>query len=249
MNERNKKPCIVLLPSGPHFERLFDEVLELAILRTGLLPSRLQLNAVLPLPFTSSSTKSSRPKRSSRTYRSTRMKSGLPWAVPLHSENRSALSHPQWIPTCLLGIQYLPHISYPVNAFPSDYIQLQQNVMAQLSAIMPQTICPIEPAPQVPVASRVRRARRPRSVSSDELVSYEMMALTIIDLKASAAGLSPRRAGSGDAGLRRRASHQPRHECPEAQAVHREQIRSRSATGTNSTPPKTSSSRARAKTG
>jgi len=31
MSERNKKRCIVLLPSGPHFERLFKEALELAI--------------------------------------------------------------------------------------------------------------------------------------------------------------------------------------------------------------------------
>ena len=38
MSERNKKQCIVLLPSGPHFERLFDEILRPAIDEIGLAP-------------------------------------------------------------------------------------------------------------------------------------------------------------------------------------------------------------------
>ena len=44
MSERNKKQCIVLLPSGPHFERLFDEILRPAIDEIGLAPSRLPQN-------------------------------------------------------------------------------------------------------------------------------------------------------------------------------------------------------------
>ncbi len=32
MSERNKNRCVVLLPFGQHFESLFDEVLEPAIL-------------------------------------------------------------------------------------------------------------------------------------------------------------------------------------------------------------------------
>lgn len=51
MGERNEKRCIVLLPSGPHFERLFEEVLELAIGKTGLTPSRLYWNAFSPTPI------------------------------------------------------------------------------------------------------------------------------------------------------------------------------------------------------
>ena len=51
MSERNKEQCIVLLPSGPHFERLFEEVLENAIRNTGLVPSRLYWNAFSPIPI------------------------------------------------------------------------------------------------------------------------------------------------------------------------------------------------------
>ena len=50
MSERNKEKCLVLLPSGPHFERLFEEALEIAIRNTGLVPSRLYWNAFSPTP-------------------------------------------------------------------------------------------------------------------------------------------------------------------------------------------------------
>ena len=47
----NKNRCAVLLPSGTRFERLFDEVLELAVIETGLIPTRLQQNAEFPTPI------------------------------------------------------------------------------------------------------------------------------------------------------------------------------------------------------
>lgn len=200
MNERNKKQCVVLLPSGPHFERLFEEVLELAIRNAGLLPSRLHWNAFAPIPIHIFVDEIERAEA----------------VVADISEHTDEI----WLavgcaialgkPLCLissaldsnlpLGIQYLPHISYPVDAFPIDYIELQQNVLAQLSAILPQaTVVRSELPPLVPVEAPSPVPSSSFS-SSDDLVSYEVMALRIIDQKASAAGLSPR-----DLGLEMRA--------------------------------------------
>jgi hypothetical protein len=188
MNERHKKRCIVLLPSGPHFERLFEEVLELAIRTSGLHPSRLQWNAFSPTPIHVfvDEIEQAEALIADISEHTDEIWLAVGCAVALGK------------PLCLissamdsnlpLGIQYLPHISYPVDAFPSDYIELQQNVFAQLSAILPQAdTVRSEPALHAPV-------------SSGDLVSYEVMALTIIGLKASAAGLSPR-----DLGLEMRA--------------------------------------------
>jgi hypothetical protein len=32
MNNLNERHCIIMLPQGPNFERLFDELLELAVI-------------------------------------------------------------------------------------------------------------------------------------------------------------------------------------------------------------------------
>jgi len=201
MNERNKKRCTVLLPSGPHFERLFEEVLELAIRKAGLIPSRLHWNAFSPTPIHI-------------------FVDEIEQAEALVADISEHIDE-IWLavgcaialgkPLCLissaldsnlpLGILYLPHISYPVDAFPSDYIELQQNILAQLSAILPQAnivgpelppLVPIEaPSPAPPSSSTTTSS----SSSDDDLVSYEVMALRIIGHKASPAGLSPRDLG------------------------------------------------------
>ncbi|HEX3372984.1 MAG TPA: hypothetical protein VHS13_02180, partial [Edaphobacter sp.] len=85
-----------------------------------------------------------------------------------------------------LGIQHLPHISYPLDAFPRDYIELQKKIFAQLSAIMPHMETP-QPEAQ--------RQHPVPAAYSEHLASYEVMALTILDLKGSNAGLSPRDLG------------------------------------------------------
>ncbi len=91
-----------------------------------------------------------------------------------------------------LGIQYLPLISYPANAFPTDYLQLQSNIAAHLLAVLsqPRTAAP-EPEALIPFPPL-----EPASPPSDDLAAYELMALTIIDLKASDIGLSPRDLGT-----------------------------------------------------
>jgi hypothetical protein len=196
MSERNKRQCIVLLPSGPHFERLFDEVLEIAISNTGLAPSRLYWNAFAPTPIHLfvDEIEQAEALIADISEHTNEIWLAIGCAVALGK------------PLCLissalesnlpLGIQYLPHISYPVDAFPRDYIELQQKIYAQLSAMMPHanTSQP-EPQRQAPPPQP-----SPASVSSEDLASYEVMAMTILDLKASNTGLSPR-----DLGLEMRA--------------------------------------------
>jgi hypothetical protein len=191
MSERNKRQCIVLLPSGPHFERLFDEVLGLAISKTGMVPSRLYWNAFAPTPI-------------HIFVDEIEQAEALVADISEHTDEiwlavgcAVALGKPLCLISSAmevnapLGIQYLPHISYLVDAFPSDYVELQQKIYAQLSAIMPHanTAQP-EPQRQVPIPPS-----SPTPASSEDLASYEVMAMTILDLKASNTGLSPRDLG------------------------------------------------------
>ena len=196
MSEPNKKRCIVLLPSGPHFERLFDEVLEIAICKTGLVPSRVYWNAFSPTPI-------------HIFVDEIEQAEALVADISEHTDEiwlavgcTVALGKPLCLISSAieanvpLGIQYLPHISYPVDAFPRDYIELQQKIHAQLSAIMPHAITgQPEPQRQAPIPSPSSA-----SASSEDLASYEVMAMTILDIKASNTGLSPR-----DLGLEMRA--------------------------------------------
>src|SRR6266550_6894693 len=154
MSEPNKKRCIVLLPSGPHFERLFDEVLEIAIRKTGLVPSSLYWNAFAPTPIHIfvDEIEQAEALVADMSEHTDEIWLAVGCAVALGK------------PLCLissameinvpLGIQYLPHISYPVDAFPSDYIDLQRKIYAQLPAIMPHANT-AQPEPQlhVPIPS------------------------------------------------------------------------------------------------
>ncbi|MGD0444750.1 MAG: hypothetical protein ABSA39_12520 [Edaphobacter sp.] len=189
MSERNQKQCIVLLPAGPHYERLFNEILQPVFADIGFVPRRLQPSPQSAIPVDL-------------------FVDEIEQADALFadvSENIPEL----WIaagcaaalgkPLCLisstltsaspLGIQYLPLIPYRAHAFPSDYLQLQHNIAARLSAISsPRTGTAAPEAefhPQSPTSSPI----------SDDLAAYEVMALSIIDLKASDLGLSPRDLG------------------------------------------------------
>jgi hypothetical protein len=196
MSETHKKRCIVLLPSGPHFERLFDEVLEHAINKTGLVPSRLSWDTFSPTPIHIfiDQIEHAEALVADISEHTNEIWFAVGCAVALGK------------PLCLissalesnlpLGIQHLPHVSYPVDASPNDYIELQHNISAQLSAVMPHanTTQP-EPRLHAPLPPS-----SPISETSDDLSSYEVMAMTILDLKASKTGLSPR-----DLGLEMRA--------------------------------------------
>jgi hypothetical protein len=188
MSERNKNRCVVLLPFGPHFQRLFDEVLEPAILEAGLVPLHHRQNSRLPTPIN---------VFVDEIEQASALFADISENIPeIWLAIGCAVS--LGMPLCLissrlesslpLGVQYLPLIPYPADPFPSDYLQLRQHIIAQLSAIAPQTEI-VRPIPQHS-ASFVTPA--PIPAPPDELVSYEILALTILDLKATSSGLSPR---------------------------------------------------------
>jgi hypothetical protein len=196
MGERNKKQCIVLLPSGPHYERLFDEILGLAIIETGLIPVRLQLTPQSPIPIDVFVDEIEQAEALFADISENTAEIWLAVGCAVALGRPLCLISSRLDSTLPLGIQYLPLIPYSDDAFPSDYAVLQQNIIAHLLAIVPQQeFAQPEPrlhAPFLPSA--------PMPALSDDLVSYEVMALTIIDLRASDAGLSPR-----DLGLEMRA--------------------------------------------
>jgi hypothetical protein len=191
MSERNKKRCIVLLPSGPHYERLFEEILKPAIIETGLTPSRIHRNSLSPTPI---NVFVDEIDQADALFADTSENTPEIWLAvgcavslgkPLCLISSTLDSSPS------LTIEYLPLIPYPADAFPSDYAQLRQNISAQLSAIMPQSNS-AQPEPQARTPFESSTAITP---SADDLASYEVMALTIIDIRATAAGLSPRDLG------------------------------------------------------
>ena len=192
MSERNREQCVVLLPSGPHFERLFEEVLEIAIRNTGLVPSRLYWNAFSPTPIhvfvdeieQAEAVVADTSEHTEEIWLAVGCAVALGKPLCLISSTPEGANVPP-------GIQHLPHISYPLDAFPRDYIELQKKIFAQLSAIMPHM--------ETPQPEAQRQHPVPASSStpaySEDLASYEVMAMTILDLKGSDAGLSPRDLG------------------------------------------------------
>ncbi len=193
MSERNNRnrSCIVLLPPGPHYERLFDEILEPIILNVGLSPYQFQQSLPSPVPIDVFVDEIEQAKA----------------LLADLSENTAEI----WIatgcalalgkPLCLissgldarppLGIQYLPLIPYPADAFPGDFVQLQQSIFDRLSAILSSaTEAEIQQLeiqrpslPSIPIPP------------ADDLAPYEIVALTIIDVRATDTGLSPRDLG------------------------------------------------------
>src|SRR4051794_18681715 len=190
MSEHTQKQCVVLLPSGAHFERLFEEVLEIAIHNTGLVPSRLYWNAFSPTPIhvfvdhveQAEAVVADTSEHTEEIWLAVGCAVALGKPLCLISSAEEGANVP-------LGIQYLPHISYPLDAFPRDYIELQKKIHAQLSAIMPLSEAP-QPEPQHPLPPSSSASTYP-----NDLASYEVMALTILELKGSNAGLSPRDLG------------------------------------------------------
>ena len=193
LNQPDRNRCAVLLPPGPHFERLFEEILQFAIIETGLTPIRLQQNTQSPTPINIFVDEI---EQSAALFADISEDTREIW---LAVGCAVALGNPLCLissrqDSCLpLGIQYLPLIRYPSDPLPSDYVQLQQNITAQLSAILPLVeMAAMESAFPVPI---LPPAPATQPSDDDDLVSYEILALTIIDLKGSDTGLSPRALG------------------------------------------------------
>jgi hypothetical protein len=193
MNERNQRQCIVLLPSGPYYDRLFDEILESAIIETGLAPSRIPRSLLSPTPVNIFVDEIDKAEALFADVSDNAAEIWFAAGCAVAVGKPLCLISSKLDSSRPLGIQYLPLIPYPDDALPSDYVQLQQNITGHLSALLarPESI---EPEPEL--ETYVPFLPLPTdSAISDDLASYEVMALTIIDLKAVGAGLSPRDLG------------------------------------------------------
>ncbi len=191
MSNVNERHCIVMLPQTRNFDRLFDEVLEPAVIETGLLPHQIHQSPQYPTPINSfvDEIEQAGALLADISESTAEIWLAVGCAVSLGKPLCLISSRPESRQPA--GIQHLPLIPYPAAAFPSDYIRLQQNITAQLSAIMPRRIEPERPQAE-PVASVMAVQAQPLS---EDLVSYEIEALMIIESKASRAGLSPRQLG------------------------------------------------------
>jgi hypothetical protein len=201
MSERNKKQCIVLLPSSPYFDRLFDEVLEPAILDTGLAPSRIHRSSLSPTPVNVFVDEIEQAEALFADVSENIAEFWLAVGCAVALGKPLCLISSRMDSSLQLGIQYLPLIPYPADALPSDFGQLQQNISSQLSATLPQPKLE-QPESRFSEAQFQERQFQESSLPSepvptlvDDLASYEVLALTIIDVKASGAGLSPRDLG------------------------------------------------------
>src|SRR5437868_11672122 len=179
---RNTMLCVAVLPPALHLDRLFDAVLEIAIRTPGLVPSRLYWNAFSPTPIhvfvdeieQAEAVVADTSEHTEEIWLATGCAVALGKPLCLISSAPEDANVP-------LGIQYLPHISYPIDAFPRDYIELQKKIYAQLSAIMPHANT-AQPEFQRQ-ESQPEASIPPTSVYSEDLASYEVMALTMLDLK------------------------------------------------------------------
>jgi hypothetical protein len=191
MSERDKKQCIVLFPSGPHFDRLFTEIIAPAIADSGLTPIHLPANSRSPIPINIFVDEIEQAEALLADVSENTAEIWLAVGCAVALGKPLCLVSSTLDSTLPLGIQYLPLVPYPTRPFPGDYLQLQQDISNQLSAIVPMQQ-PAQPEPQLQVPFL---PSTPLAAPSGELASYEIMALTIIDLKGSDLGLSPRDLG------------------------------------------------------
>jgi len=196
MSEQINNRCLALLPSGnPHYGKLFQELFSLAIMKAGMMPFRMQESSIEPLPIDvlvqeivkADAVFADLSENSLDIWLALGCARALKKPICLIS-SKLEFSLP-------LDIQDLEIIPYPATPFPSDYAELEQNIIEQLLAKRPQT--EPRPATQPSSASSAFPSFIPSSdlSSSADLTSYEVLALTIIDIKAAENGLSPRELG------------------------------------------------------
>jgi hypothetical protein len=197
MNEQKNNRCFVLLPAGdPHYSKLFHELFSIAIIEAGMVPCRLPEDSTKPFPIDGLMQEIAKADAvfADLSENSVDIWFSLGCALALRK------------PLCLisaklefslpLDIQDLEIIPYPATPFPSDYTELEQNIIEQLLAGFPPAdiLAPSHPLPASPPITLLPIIP-PADVVSNDLTSYEALALTLIDLKATEDGLSARALG------------------------------------------------------
>jgi hypothetical protein len=218
MNKPNDRRCIVLLPPNLYFVRLYEEIIAPAIRDAAVAPALIEHDASHPLSMDALAKRIEEAEvlLADLSENTAEVWFAIGCAVALGRPLCLISSEPMF-PTALALMQ-AQVITYPADAFPSDYVELQHSITRLLQesvpAVEPVRIepAPLEPAPiespAVPSSTFPTQSissERFRSdvfsspvrfaAPSDDLVSYEIMALTIIYLKSTPAGMSPRALG------------------------------------------------------
>jgi hypothetical protein len=197
MNEQKSSRCFVLLPAGdPHYGKLFHELFSVAIIEAGMLPYCLLESSTKPLSIDlllqeiakADAVFADLSENSVDIWFALGCARALKKPLCLIS-SRLEFSLP-------LDIQDLEIIPYPATPFPSDYTELEQNIIEQLLARRTQAdvIHQKRPLPAAPPVALLPFLPPP-NILSEDLTSYEALALTLIDLNATEDGLSPRALG------------------------------------------------------
>lgn len=205
MNNRACGRCVILLPPGIYFERLQQEIIIPAICAARMEPVLIKHDSTTPV---SMSDLAEQIRRTEVLLVDLSENTAEVWfaigcALSL-DRPCCVLSSEPMVPSTL-SIMHEGVITYPADAFPSDYIELQQKITRMLGSSASHRdesststssntahIRPNAPTGEYPLdsSSGARLA-----ASNGDLVSYEILALTIIYLKSTADGISPRTLG------------------------------------------------------
>ena len=237
MSEKMGNRCFVLLPAGdPHYARLFDEVFSLAIMEAGLVPYRVQQSPSEPLSIDLLLNEIAKADFVLADLSQNGEQIWFALGCALALKKQLCLTSSKATSRSPLSIRSLKILSYPADALPSDYRELEKKIKNQLLGKEPEPVAPqpvpvaIQAAPvaaqpvavatqSVPVAAQsapvavqpepvapqpdpataqpllVTAPIPPESSLPKDLTAHEVLALTIIDVHASAEGLSPRALG------------------------------------------------------
>ena len=230
MSDKMGNRCFVLLPSGdPHYARLFDEVFSLAIMEAGLVPYRVQQNPSEPLSIDLLLHEITKADVVLADLSQNGEQVWFALGCALALKKQLCLTSSKATSRSPLSIRSLKILSYPADALPSDYRELEQKIKNHLLGKEPEPVATqpapaaaqpapaaAQPAPAAaqpapvaaqpePVATQpalvaaqpmpVTAPIPPESSLSKDLTAHEVLALTIIDVHASAEGLSPRALG------------------------------------------------------
>jgi hypothetical protein len=184
--------CFVLLPTGdPLYARLFDEVFALAIKEAGLVPFRVKHSQTEPLPIDLLVREIA---KSDALLADLSQNGDEIWCAvgcALALKKPLCLISSKLDFTLPLNLQYLKIIPYPAVPCPSDYRELEQKIKDQL-LVRRQNAVALQPQESLPESAPIAPESAPLP---EDLTAHEVLALTIIDIHASAEGLSPRALG------------------------------------------------------
>jgi hypothetical protein len=140
MNEQINNRCLALLPAGdPHYGKLFHQLFALAIMKAGRMPFRIQESSTQPLPIDVLLQEITRADAVFADLSENSLDIWLALGCALVLKKPICLISSKLEFSLPIDIQDLEIIPYPATPFPSDYAELEQNIVEHLLAKRPPT--------------------------------------------------------------------------------------------------------------